>query len=173
MVQRRAGDYPHRPFVHAYMRRVGAVVPDNVAQKTLDAMNLKRAIELRVKGALWSEISDACGFASPAAALRAVGDAMADATQRAEETADMMRDTAQMRYESLLRDTLKMLAEDAPMDLEGNQADDRAVKLRAVDEARRLVESITKLQRLDKVAEEPDADSSAIRIIGVAVEDII
>lgn len=150
----------------------------NVAQQTLDAVNLDHAIRMRVRGAHWSEIASECGYPSPAAALRAVGDAMTAATQRAEETADQMRDTAQMRYESLLSDTLKMLDADAPetYDADGNPntPDDRAVKLRAVDEARRLIGDITKLQRLDKVREEESGkDNGAIRIIGVAIEDII
>lgn len=144
----------------------------NVAQQALAASNLAQAIRMRVRGAHWREIADSCGYSSPAAALKAVGVAMADATMRADMTADQMRDEAQMRLERLLGDTLGMLAEDAPMDLEGNQPDDRAVKLRAVDEARRLVEAITKLQRLDQVKDEP-TDDSGIRIIGVAVRDII
>lgn len=152
-------------------------MPDNVAQKTLDAMNLKRAIELRVKGALWSEISDACGFTSPAAALRAVGEAMADATQRANETADMMRDTANMQLDSLMREAWKMIEEEAPAryDEDGNplDADDRAVRLRAVDEARRLIESKAKLNRLGDKPKDEDDDSSGIRILGVAISDVV
>ncbi len=147
---------------------------DNVAQQTLDAQNLDKAIRLRVRGAHWSEVSQSCGFSSPAAALKAVGAAMAAATQRAEETADQARDTAQMRYESLLRDTLVMLADDAPIDLEGNQPDDRAVKLRAVDEARRLVESITKLQQLDKVKDDAAADNvMRVQVVGLDPRDLI
>lgn len=152
---------------------------DNVAQQALDAMNLEEAIRLRVRGAHWREVADACGFSSPAAALKAVGAAMAAATQRAEETADMMRDTAQMRYESLLADALSMVAHEEHLvyDKEGNEVgveDDRSVRLRAVDEARRIVESITKLQQLDKVKDEPDTgDQGGIRILGVAIEDIV
>lgn len=145
---------------------------DNVAQQALAASNLAQAIRMRVRGAHWREIADSCGYPSPAAALKAVGVAMADATMRADMTADQMRDEAQMRLERLLGDTLGMLAEDAPMDLEGNQPDDRAVKLRAVDEARRLVEAITKLQRLDQVKDEP-TDDSGIRIIGIRIDDVI
>lgn len=145
---------------------------DNVAQAALDADRLKRAIDLRVRGAHWDEISKACGYPSAGAALQAVGRAMAAATQRAEETADQMRDTANLRLESLLRSTLNMLDDDAPMDVEGNVQDDRAVKLRAVDEARRLVESITKLNGV-KPPEAEASKADGIRIIGIAAIDEI
>lgn len=148
----------------------------NVAQQTLDALNLDRAIKLRVKGAHWSEVAAECGFSSPAAALRAVGVAMEAATQRATETADQMRNTAQMRYESLLSDTLKMLDADAPetYDADGNPntPDDRAVKLRAVDEARRIITDIAKLQRLDKVKDEP-SEQLTVRLVGIDPRDIV
>ena len=136
---------------------------DNIAADVLAADQVRKAVDLRVRGAHWNEIAQACGYPSPAAALKAVGEAMAASTQRATETADSMRDTANLRLEHLLRETLGMLAADAPMDLEGNQPDDRAVKLRAVDEARRLVESITKLNKLDTASE--TADAPGIRII--------
>lgn len=149
----------------------------NVAQQTLDAMNLDRAIKLRVKGAHWSEVASECGYPSPAAALRAVGAAMSAATLRAEETADQMRDTAQLRLESLLRDAMGMIApvESERYDSEGNPMgteDDRAVRLRAVDEARRLVADIAKLQRLDKVREDA-AEALTVRIVGLDPNDLI
>lgn len=150
---------------------------DNVAQRALDAVRLDEAVKLRVKGAHWNEIASRCGYPSPGAALRAVGEAMAAATQRATETVDMMRDTAQMRYESLLSDTLAMLSEEAPetYDADGNPlgSDDRAVRLRGIDEARRIVTDLAKLQQLDKVKDEAGADKGGVRIIGVAVSDII
>jgi hypothetical protein len=122
---------------------------DNIAQDVLDSQRLDKAVKLRVRGAHWSEIAQVCGYPNAAAALRDVGQAMAAAAQRAEESADQMRDTANLRLESLLRSTLDMLDQDAPVqyDAEGNElgSDDRAVKLRAVDEARRLVGDITKL----------------------------
>lgn len=150
-----------------------------IAQEVLDQQNLDRAIKLRVRGAHWSEIADACGYATPAAALRAVGEAMADATRRSEETADQMRDTANLRLEHLLKATLDMLDADAPVqyDADGNELspDDRAVKLRAVDEARRLVTDITKLNGVDKPAKDPGdgEDVPTIRIVGLDPKDLI
>lgn len=150
-----------------------------IAQEVLDQQNLDRAIKLRVRGAHWSEIADACGYATPAAALRAVGEAMADATRRSEETADQMRDTANLRLEHLLKATLDMLDADAPVqyDEDGNELspDDRAVKLRAVDEARRLVTDITKLNGVDKPAKDPGdgEDVPTIRIVGLDPKDLI
>lgn len=154
-------------------------MPDNIAQEVLDAQNLDRAIRLRVRGAHWNEIADSCGFTSPAAALRAVGEAMADATRRTEETADQMRDTANLRLEHLLKSTLDMLDADAPVqyDAEGNElsSDDRAVKLRAVDEARRLVTDITKLNGVDKPVKDPNGgdDVPTIRIIGMSPDELL
>lgn len=149
----------------------------NVAQQALDAVNLDRAMKLRVRGAHWSEIAAQCGYPSPAAALRAVGEAMAAATQRAVETADQLRDTANMQLDALLVEAWKMVDEEAPVtyDEDGNPlaADDRAVRLRAVDEARRLIESKAKLNRLNDKQEGTDDSSGGIRIIGVAVSDIV
>lgn len=150
-----------------------------IAQEVLDQQNLDRAIRLRVRGAHWSEIADACGYATPAAALRAVGEAMADATRRSEETADQMRDTANLRLEHLLKATLDMLDADAPAqyDADGNELspDDRAVKLRAVDEARRLVTDITKLNGVDKPAKDTGdgEDVPTIRIVGLDPKDLV
>ena len=151
---------------------------DNIAQDVLDAQNLKRAIDLRVRGAHWSEISQACGFSSPAAALRAVGVAMAAATMRAEETADAMRDTANLRLEHLLGETLRMLDAEAPetYDADGNPntTDDLAVKLRAVDEARRIVLDLSKLNGVDKPEKEVGGnDVPTIRIVGLDPSDLI
>lgn len=151
----------------------------SIAQEVLDQQNLDRAIRLRVRGAHWNEIAGACGFSSPAAALRAVGAAMADATLRAEETADQMRDTANLRLEHLLKSTLDMLDADTPVlyDADGNElaSDDRAVKLRAVDEARRLVTDITKLNGVDKPVKDPGdgEDIPTIRIIGLDPKDLV
>lgn len=150
---------------------------DNIAQDAADAERRTKAIRLRVRGAHWNEIAERCGYPSAAAALRDVGEAMAAATQRAEETADQMRNTAQLRLESLLSDTLDMLDADAPFvyDEHGNsfQPDDRAVKLRAVDEARRLVESIAKLNKLDKTDDQGKADVPTIRIVGIDPSDLL
>lgn len=150
---------------------------DNVAQQTLDAQNLARAIKLRVRGAHWNEIAAQCGFSSPAAALAAVGRAMEEATQRATETADQMRDTANMQLDALLSEAWDMIDERAPetYDADGNplSSDDRAVRLRAVDEARRLIESKAKLNGVKPPEQDPEQDQGGIRIIGVAVEDII
>lgn len=150
---------------------------DNVAQQTLDAQNLARAIKLRVRGAHWNEIAAQCDFSSPAAALAAVGRAMEEATQRANETADQMRDTANMQLDALLSEAWDMIDERAPetYDADGNplSSDDRAVRLRAVDEARRLIESKAKLNGVKPPEQDPEQDQGGIRIIGVAVEDII
>lgn len=152
---------------------------DNIAEDLVAADRLRSAVRLRVRGAHWNEIADRCGFPSPAAALTAVGIAMAEATRRAEETADQMRDTANLRLEHLLGETLDMLDADAPetYDNEGNPtgpADDRAVKLRAVDEARRIVESLAKLNGVaTPPKDEGVVDNGGIRIIGVAISDAI
>ena len=151
---------------------------DNIAEQALAAERLRTAIDLRARGAHWSEVASQCGYPSPAAALRAVGAAMAAATQRAEETGDSMRDTAQLRLERLLGDAMAMIApvERETYDSEGNPTgleDDRAVRLRAVDESRRIVADLVKLQRLDKRTDEATEDSSGIRIVGVLLEDIV
>lgn len=146
---------------------------DNVAQRAVDADKLREAMQLRVRGAHWGEIAARCGYPSPAAALRAVGEAMASATQRATETADQMRDTAAMQYDALLSEAWTMISEQTIYDAEGNMQDDRAVRLRAIDEARRLVESKAKLNKLDKATDDENAASGGIRIVGVAVQDII
>lgn len=149
---------------------------ENIAQAAVNADRLRTAIRMRVRGAHWGEIATACGYPSQAAALRAVGEAMADATQRAAETADQMRDTANLRLSFLLEQTLGMLDEDAPVtyDEDGNPLipDDRAVKLRAVDEARRLVTDIAKLNGV-KPPETEERDDSGIRIVGVRIEDTV
>lgn len=149
---------------------------ENIAADVLAAERLTRAIRLRVRGAHWNEIADRCGFPSAGAALRAVGEAMASATLRAEETADQMRDTANLRLEHLLGETLSMLDEEAPTqyDSEGNpyQPDDRPVKLRAVDEARRLVESLAKLNKLDKMGDDGDKVQK-IQIVGIDPSDLL
>ena len=150
---------------------------DNIAQDALDASRRTEAIRLRVRGAHWNEIAQKCGYPSAAAALRDVGEAMAAATQRAEETADQMRNTAHLRLESLLSSTLDMLDAEAPYvyDEHGNsfQPDDRAVKLRAVDEARRLVESLAKLNKLDKTDDQGKTDVPTIRIVGITPDQLI
>lgn len=149
----------------------------NIAQDVLDANRLDLAIKLRVRGAHWNEIAKQCGFPSASAALTAVGKAMAAATQRAEETAESMRDTANLRLEHLLGETLGMLAAEAPerYDEDGNPmvADDRAVKLRAVDEARRLVESITKLNGVATPPETDQKDVLRIQVVGIDPKDLV
>lgn len=151
---------------------------ENVAQQAVSAASLDRAIKLRVRGAHWGEIAAQCGYPSPGAALRAVGEAMAAATQRAEETADQMRDAANLQLDALLGEAWKMIEAEAPdvYDAEGNllPADDRPVRLRAVDEARRLIESKAKLNRLtDKAPPEEDPDDSGIRVIGIDPADVV
>lgn len=145
----------------------------NVAKQAVAAENLTKAIKMRVRGAHWSEIADQCRYSSPAAALSAVGTAMAAATQRAAETADQMRDTANLQLDALLAEAWDMIESDAPYDEDGNQPDDRAVKLRAVDEARRLIEAKNKLNGVVAPKAEAGDENDGIRIIGVAVQDII
>ena len=143
----------------------------NIADEALAQQRLDTALKMRSARRPWTVIARECGYASPAAALSAVGEAMAAATMRAEMTADQMRAEASLTLDSLLSETLKMLDERAPetYDADGNPVavDDRAVRLRAVDEARRLVEAQSKLHGLDKATEAPD-DSGGIRIIGIA-----
>ncbi len=146
---------------------------DNVAQQAVAAVNLDRAIKLRVRGAHWGEIARDCGYPSPAAALKAVGEAMAAATQRASETADQMRDTANLQLDALLSEAWTMLEEHAPYDVDGNTQDDRAVRLRAVDEARRLIESKAKLNKLSDKQPEAEDDVMKIRIVGITPEELI
>lgn len=156
-----------------------AAVADNIAQDALDAQNLERAIRLKVRGAHWSEIARQCGFSSPAAALAAVGEAMAQSTRRAEETADQLRDTANLQLDALIGEAWDMLDADAPLayDNEGNPLaqDDRAVKLRAVDEIRRLVIERAKLNGYDKPdkGEDDKGDVQTIRIVGIDPKDLI
>lgn len=143
---------------------------DNIADDLVVQVNLDRAIRMRRDGAHWPEVAGACGFDSPAAALRAVGNAMAAATMRAEMTADQYRDEANLRLAHLYGESVKMITEEAPTvyDQDGNElnADDRAVRLRAVDEARRLVESINKLNGVGAPKEDDtDASGGGIRII--------
>ena len=153
--------------------------PGNIAQDALDAQNLDRAIRMKVRGAHWSEIAKQCGFSSPAAALAAVGEAMAESTRRAEETADQMRDTANLQLDTLIGEAWDMLDADAPLtyDQDGNPLapDDRAVKLRAVDEIRRLVIERAKLNGYDKPDKGDDnkGDVQTIRIVGIDPKDLI
>lgn len=144
----------------------------NIADQAAAAEKVARATTLRIRGAHWNEIAVACGYSSPAAALKAVGEAMAAATQRAEESADQMRDTAQMRYDMLLNKTIGMLNETAPYDENGVQPDDRALRLRAVDEARRLIEAGLKLNGVAG-ADPGSSDPLTVRIIGVDPTDIV
>lgn len=149
---------------------------DNIAQDVLDAQNLAEAVRMRAAGHHWTEVAKACHFASPQAALKAVGEAMAEATMRADATVEQYRDEANLRLEGLLKDTLAMLGQDAPetYDADGNPqfTDDRAVKLRAVDEARRLVADIVKLNGADQQSEEKDG-AAQVLVVGVNVEDIV
>lgn len=150
---------------------------DNIAQDVLDAQNLERAVKMRARGHHWSEVAKQCGFSSPQAALKAVGEAMAAATMRADATVEQYRDEANLRLEALLKDTLDMLDQDAPetYDNDGNptgQADDRAVKLRAVDEARRIIGDLVKLNGADQKPEQEDG-AAQVLVVGIRPEDIV
>lgn len=144
----------------------------NVAKQALDALKVKRAMDMRVRGAHWREIADTCGYASPAAALKAVGAMMADATMRAEETADTLRDTANLQLDMLLNEALGMLEAETFYGEGGNALDDRPTRLRAIDEARRLIESKAKLNQLDKVIEEQPA-VQRIEIVGLDPQSLV
>lgn len=142
---------------------------DNIADDLIAAQNLDRAVQLRRDGANWSEVAQQCGYPTPRAALAAVGAAMAAATARADMTADQHRDEANLQLESLLSETLKMMRADAPAvyDENGNEVtpDDRAVKLRAVDEARRLIVEKLKLNGVTAPKSDDDQQSAGIRIV--------
>ena len=142
---------------------------DNIADDLAAAERLDQAVRLRRDGANWNEIAKVCGYSSARAALAAVGAAMAAATARAEMTADQHRDEANLRLEHLLGETLGMLREEAPVtyDEDGNPSvsDDRAVKLRAVDEARRIIESQLKLNGVTAPKAEDEGSSQGIRIV--------
>lgn len=150
---------------------------DNIAEDLEDAVRLKRATELRKLGANWAEIATTCGYGSPAAALRAVGTAMAQATLRAEMTADQMRDEANLRLEYLFGEAVGMIAADpkSTYDENGNEieGDDRAVRLRAVDEARRLIEAMAKLNGVTAPKDGQTDGVPTIRIIGIDPNDIV
>lgn len=147
----------------------GATMAENIADDVLAAQRLDRAVQLRRDGANWAEIARECGYSSPRAALSAVGAAMAAATARADMTADQHRDEANLRLDHLLSETLRMLKEEAPdtYDADGNPlaTDDRTVRLRAVDEARRLIESQLKLNGVTAPKAEDDTASAGIRIV--------
>lgn len=156
----------------------GTTVADNIADDLLAAQQLERAVRMRRDGANWIEVAQSCGFPNARAALIAVGAAMAEATARAEMTADQHRDEANLQLEHLLSETLGMLREDAPetYDADGNPlvADDRAVKLRAVDEARRLIESKLKINGvIPPKAENEGKNVATIRIVGIDPKDIV
>lgn len=142
---------------------------DNIADDLLAAQNLERAVQLRRDGANWAEVARECGYPSARAALAAVGSAMAAATARADMTADQHRDEANLRLDHLLGETLRMLKEETPdtYDADGNPlaTDDRTVRLRAVDEARRIVESQLKLNGVTAPKAGDETGSAGIRIV--------
>lgn len=144
----------------------------NVAKQMLAAVQVDKAMKLRASGAHWREVADSCGYASPAAALKAVGEAMKAATLRAEQTADEMRAETQLRLEALLNDALGMIAPEVFYGEKGNELDDRPHRLKAVDTARRIVADLTKLNGLDKAEEEVQA-APMVQVIGIMPEDLV
>lgn len=143
---------------------------DNIADDLLAAQQLERAVRMRRDGHNWIEVAQSCGFPNARAALVAVGAAMAEATARADMTADQHRDEANLQLEHLLSETLDMLKAEAPETYDGDgnptgAADDRAVKLRAVDEARRLIESKLKINGVTPPKAEDDGAAAGIRIV--------
>lgn len=152
--------------------------PGNIASQAVDATRLEKAVRLRARGAHWNEIAATCGYSSPAEALRAVGRAMEASVARAEATVDQYRDEAEFRLGMLLREALELLDTDAPIsyDKDGNPevSDDRAVKLRAIDEARRIVGDMNKLRGVDKPpAGDPGDDTLKIQIVGLDPRDLV
>lgn len=152
---------------------------DNIAEDLLAAERLNRAVKLRARGATWPEVARECAFndrdgnPSPAAALRAVGEAMAAATLRAEMTADQHRDEASLRLDHLLSEALGMMKPQrfTIVDENGNEreVDDRSVRLKAVDEARRLIEAQLKLNGV--TAPKADESAGANEGIRIVLED--
>lgn len=148
---------------------------DSIADDLVAAQNLEQAVKMRCKGATWPEIAAACGYTDddgnpiPSAALRAVGAAMAAATLRAEMTADQYRDEANLRLDHLLAESLKMSRSErhVTFDENGNEIvqDDRSVRLKAVDEARRLIEAQLKLNGVGAPKPDDQADTGGIRVI--------
>lgn len=155
------------------VRKGNKVSDDNVARQMLAAVQVDKAMKLRARGAHWGEVAEACGYSSPGAALRAVGEAMKAATARAEMTADQLRDEANLRLENLLREALDMIPQETFYGEKGQELDDRAVRLRAVDEARRIVESLAKLNRLHEKDESSDSNNLRIEIVGLDPLDLI
>jgi hypothetical protein len=148
-------------------------VSDNVARQMLAAVQVEKAMRLRARGAHWNEVAEACGYSSPASALKAVGEAMRAAASRAEMTADQMLDEAQLRLETLLGYALGMVESETFYGVKGEELDDRPVRLRAVDEARRIVESMAKLQGIDKPAEAEQQSVTRIEIVGLDPSDLV
>ena len=152
----------------------------SIAQETLDAVNLARAVRMRVRGVPWRKVADECEFPSVRACVEAVGKARAEAVARAEQTVDDYRDEAVLRYEFLLGEAMGMIEADPQpkFDKEGIEIgteDDRAVRLRAVDESRRLTEALAKLHGADKpeAAEDDGDEPLTVRVIGINPADLV
>lgn len=149
----------------------------NVAEEASAADRRDRALKLRIRGAHWNEIAKRCGYPSPGAALKDVGEALIDSARRAEESADQLRATLMLSYQALTGeawDVIDGASSDAPpYDPEGGSApDERMVKLRAIDEVRRLTEAQSKLSGLDKQREVTETPLR-VEIVGVDPEDIV
>jgi hypothetical protein len=152
------------------------VHPDNIAADALAADRRAVAVRLRARGATWPEVARTAGYDSPAAAFRDVGAAMAESTMRAETTADQHRDEAHLRLEYLLSEAMDIIGTETMTDLDGNPVgtDGRVISLRAIDESRRLVESIAKLNGVATPAkEDTSAGPMRIEIVGIDPTDII
>lgn len=67
-----------------------------------------------------------------------------------------------------------MTGEQAVYDADGNMQDDRAVRLRAIDEVRRIVESKAKLNRLGEKPKDDDGVAPmTVRIVGIDPADLV
>lgn len=145
----------------------------DVAKQMLAAVQAEKAMRMRVKGAHWREVADACGYSSPAAALKAVGEAMKAASLRAEMTADEMRTEATLRLESLLSSAIEMIEPETFYGEKGQELDDRAQRIRAVATAQKIIMAMAKLNGIDKPEEEQSEEIPTVRIIGIDPSEII
>lgn len=150
---------------------------NNIAADALAASRREQAVRLRARGATWPEIVRACGYDSPSQALRDVGAAMAEATMRAELTADQMRDEASLRLDVLFNEAMQLVGTETTLNLDGEPVgtDGRLITLRAIDEARRIVMDKAKMDGIaaPAKAEEEKAGPMRIEIVGVDPSELI
>lgn len=144
----------------------------NVAKQLLSTVRRDKATGMRAAGYNWREVADACGYSSPAAALKDVGAALKEATQRADASADELLDGTLLRLEGLLRAAIEMIEPETFYGEKGQELDDRPARLKGVEAARKLVMDMAKLQGVDRPVEEKSTEQT-IRIIGLDPSDIV